>query len=244
MTITLVPPPDDGSPFDVIRHEDELGEFWLGRELRPLMDYTRWQTFETVIEKAKSSLALVHGQAVADAAFVQVSQVTQTGNLGDQARYDYRLTRFGAYLTAIAGDDTKPAVARARVYFAVRTREAEARQMLDAARPAPELKEPDTYPLVDVRVLLRQRYGVNVAVGELTRVLRQGSVLRQDGRPAAAYSHLFWLKKNGNYEIFEHAIEPIYRLYEATKIRLEMQAQAALPLNPPGWPALPLEDGA
>jgi len=77
-----------GSPFDAIRHEDEQGEFWTGRELRPLMDYTRWQTFEAVIEKTKKSLALVHGQAVADAAFMQVSQLTQTGNLGDQARCD------------------------------------------------------------------------------------------------------------------------------------------------------------
>jgi hypothetical protein len=245
MTLTLVGTPDDGSSrFDAIRHEDADGEYWLGRELQPFMDYSRWERFETVIKKAKASLALVHGTSAAEVAFVQVNQITHAGNLGEQARCDYRLTRFGAYLTAMAGDDTKSAVAHARVYFAIRTREAEARQMVEAARTAPELREPTTYPLVDVRVLLRQRFGVNVAVGDLTRVLRQGAVLRQDGRPAAAYSHLFWLKKNGTYEVFEHAVEPIYRLYEATKIRLEMQAQRTLPLTPPGWPELPLEDGA
>ncbi|MEU6058037.1 RhuM family protein [Streptomyces sp. NPDC047097] len=47
------------------------------------------------------------------------------GNLGSGDKVDYRLTRFGAYLVAMAGDDTKPAVAQARVYFAVRAREAE-----------------------------------------------------------------------------------------------------------------------
>ncbi|MEU6709918.1 hypothetical protein ABZ897_00450 [Nonomuraea sp. NPDC046802] len=242
MSLTLVGTPDEGSsPFDEIRHEDADGEFWLGRELQPLMDYSRWERFETVIKKAKKSLALVHGTVAAEAAFVQVNQLTHAGNLGEQERCDYRLTRFGAYLTAMAGDDTKPAVARARVYFAIRTREAEARQMVKAAGKVPELREPTTYPLVDVRVLIRQNFGVNVAVAELTRVLRQGGVLRQDGRPSAAYSHLFWLKKNGTYEVFEHSIAPLYHIYESTKLRLEMAAQAALRMDPPGWPELPLE---
>lgn len=114
------------SPFDSIRHIDVYGrEYWLGREMQPHMDYARWQRFAEVIEKAKASLAIVMGQAAADKAFMQVSKVTQAGNLGDQARGDYELTRFAAYLTAMAGDDTKKAVAHARIYFAVRTREAE-----------------------------------------------------------------------------------------------------------------------
>ncbi|MER5420306.1 RhuM family protein [Streptosporangium roseum] len=118
--------PGPGSPFDAIRHVDAYGrEYWLGREMQPYMGYARWQTFAEVIEKAKASLAIVMGQATADKAFVQVSKVTQAGNLGDQTRGDYELTRFGAYLVAMAGDDTKSAVAHARVYFAVRTREAE-----------------------------------------------------------------------------------------------------------------------
>src|SRR5690349_7632348 len=100
-------------------------EFWLGREMPPHMGYARWQTFAEVIEKAKASLAIVMGQEAADKAFVHVSEVTQAVNLGEQTRRDYELTRFGAYLTAMAGDDTKPAVAHARVYFAVRAREAE-----------------------------------------------------------------------------------------------------------------------
>ena len=119
------PATDSSSPFDAIRREDGRGEHWTGRDLQPLMDYGQWARFEAVIKKAKNSLALVQGQAAADAAFVQVSQVAHAGNLGEQGRRDYRLTRFGAYLTAIAGDDTKDAVAHARVYFAVRTRQAE-----------------------------------------------------------------------------------------------------------------------
>jgi hypothetical protein len=123
-----LPPNDNGgaSPFDKIRHLDPYGrEYWLGREMQPLMGYARWDGYVPVIEKAKASLLLVQGSEAAEAAFSQVTQLRHAGNLGHQGRVDYRLTRFGAYLTAMAGDDSKEAVAQARIYFAVRTREAE-----------------------------------------------------------------------------------------------------------------------
>lgn len=126
MTVTLFEEPDTTtSPFDRVRREDAVGEYWTARDLLELMDYGQWVKFDAVVMKAKKSLALVQSNAAADEAFALVSQVTQAGNLGNQERRDYRLTRFGAYLTAMAGDDTKEAVAHARVYFAVKTREAE-----------------------------------------------------------------------------------------------------------------------
>ena len=51
--------------------------------------------------------------------------MVQLGSGAQRSVPDFRLTRFGAYLVAMAGDDTKQAVAEARIYFAVRTREAE-----------------------------------------------------------------------------------------------------------------------
>lgn len=112
------------SPFDRIRHTDAFGrEYWLGREMQPLVEYGRWHEFAAVIEKAKASLALVQGAKQAEHHFV--IQHSDGGRWGNQRLEDYRLTRFGAYLTAMAGDDMKPAVAEARVYFAVRAREAE-----------------------------------------------------------------------------------------------------------------------
>lgn len=115
-----------GSPFDQIMHLDEYGrEYWTGRELQPLMEYSQWRDFAAVIAKARDALALVQGTDVADRAFTQVTRVVHLRNLGDQEKADYRLTRLGAYLTAMAGDPSKEAVARARIYFAVRTREAE-----------------------------------------------------------------------------------------------------------------------
>lgn len=91
--------------------------------MQPLMVYLRWEKFAEVIEKAKASLALVQGADEAERHFAAWG--SDGGRWGNQKIGDYRLTRFGAYLTAMAGDDTKSAVAHARVYFAVRAREAE-----------------------------------------------------------------------------------------------------------------------
>jgi hypothetical protein len=129
---------------------------------------------------------------------------------------------------------------------AVRTRlldvEEEAREQhllsLDA-QPIRVPLEPTTFPLSDAVVLMRQKFGVRVPVAELTRILRAGGVLRQDGKPKAEYQALFW-HTGSAYEVFGHAIEPLYRRYESTKIRLEMAAQMRLPMEPPGWPELPL----
>lgn len=125
------------SPFDAIRRVDERGEFWTGRDLMPLMEYAAWDKFVVVIEKAKASLALVEGAAQAEHHFTAWG--SDGGRWGNQRLDDYRLTRFGAYLVAMAGDDTKPAVARARVYFAVKTREAE-------VAPARRFAIPQSYP--------------------------------------------------------------------------------------------------
>lgn len=119
-------PDQQGSPFDRIRRVDEYGrEYWTGRDLQPLADYSQWRDFVAVIEKAKASLALVQGESAAQDHFAETRNKVQIGSGAQREAQDYRLTRFGAYLTAMAGDDTKQSVAEARVYFAVRTREAE-----------------------------------------------------------------------------------------------------------------------
>jgi hypothetical protein len=123
------------SPFDAIRRTDELGEFWTGRDLMPLMEYGRWDAFVAIAEKAKASLALVQGAEAASSNFLHMKKA---GAGRGPAATDYRLTRFGAYLVAMAGDDTKLAVAQARVYFAVKTREAETRQDINPRHQLPQ----------------------------------------------------------------------------------------------------------
>lgn len=124
LELTPQPQPNHGlSPFDEIRKVDADGEYWLARDLMGLMDYTRWEKFAIVVNKAKDSLALVEGQEQAEHHFT--IRGSDGGRWGNAKVEDFRLTRFGAYLTAMAGDDTKRAVAEARIYFAVQTRRAE-----------------------------------------------------------------------------------------------------------------------
>lgn len=111
------------SPFDAIRRVDDSGEHWLGRELMLCMGYGTWERFADVIVKARTSLALVQGESAASDHFA--GWRSDGGRWGNQSLDDFRLTRFGAYLVAMAGDDTKRSVAEARIYFAVKTREAE-----------------------------------------------------------------------------------------------------------------------
>lgn len=115
------------NPFDAIRRTRGDGsEYWMARELMPLQGYGKWERFASAIDRAK--IAAANTGVDVSSAFVQVTQLPGAGNLGDQRRYDYELSRFACYLVAMNGDPRKPEVARAQAYFAVRAREAETRQ--------------------------------------------------------------------------------------------------------------------
>lgn len=109
------------SPFDAIRHDDESGEYWLGREMQPLMGYPRWADFLPVIKRAMSA-AKNTGHEVTT--IFRESPENASGQVG-RPRTDYELSRFAAYLVALNGDPNKPEVAAAQSYFAIKTREAE-----------------------------------------------------------------------------------------------------------------------
>lgn len=106
------------SPFDSIRHEDTDGEFWLARELMPLLGYTRWNEFEDVIDRAKAAC-----QNTGNSILQHFSGSTLKTK--GRPQQEYRLSRYACYLTAQNGDPRKPEVAAAQSYFAVKTREAE-----------------------------------------------------------------------------------------------------------------------
>ena len=42
--------------FESIKHTDEYGdEYWLARELQPVLEYARWENFSNAIERAQKA---------------------------------------------------------------------------------------------------------------------------------------------------------------------------------------------
>lgn len=111
------------SPFDQIRHEDQNGEYWLARELQTLLGYVEWRKFEDTIERAKTAIANIDGNS--DDHIVGTAKMVSIGSGAQRTVKDYRLTRYGAYITAMNGDPRKTEIAAAQTYFAVKTRQAE-----------------------------------------------------------------------------------------------------------------------
>lgn len=114
----------EGSPFDAIRRTRPDGsEFWAARDLMPLMGYTRWEDFQTAIERAKA--AAVNSGMNVEEVFRRAPK--NPGQQGGRPQSDFELSRFAAYLVALNGDPRKAETAAAQAYFVVRTREAETR---------------------------------------------------------------------------------------------------------------------
>jgi DNA-damage-inducible protein D len=122
-----------GSPFDSIRRVREDGsEYWLARELMPLLGYRDWRNFERAIEQAMIVAETAHLNVAAN--FVATTGVS--GSRGPAPK-DYELSRYACYVTAMRGDSHKPEIADALTYFAVRTHEAETAPALpDISTPA------------------------------------------------------------------------------------------------------------
>lgn len=119
MNLTRIDTNNNESPFDSIRHYDENGnEFWYARELMILMGYKQWRSFKQAIDVALDNIELV-----GDSILGHIADVTQKTQGRDAE--DFKLSRYGAYMTALACDRNKIEVALAKKYFAIKTREAE-----------------------------------------------------------------------------------------------------------------------
>lgn len=106
------------SPFDSIRHEGQQGEYWLARELMPLLGYKQWRQFSDAIERAIISQQNSGNEVTAH--FLRLTAKSQ-----GRPKEDYQLSRYACYLVAMNGDPRKTEIAAAQNYFVVKTREAE-----------------------------------------------------------------------------------------------------------------------
>ena len=110
--------------FENIKHIDENGnEYWLARELMPLLEYNKWERFSNAIEYAKTS-CIKSGYNVSDH-FPEVGKLVQIGSKTNRKLKDYKLSRYACYLIVQNGDSRKEAIALAQTYFVIQTRKQE-----------------------------------------------------------------------------------------------------------------------
>ncbi|MBX3476829.1 MAG: DNA damage-inducible protein D [Brevundimonas sp.] len=118
-------PPSSLGPqsFEAIRREDEGAEFWLARELGPVLGYQDYRNFVAVIEKAK--IACRQARSEISDHFGDVTIMVDIGSGAQREIRDIRLSRYACYLIVQNGDPSKPVIAQGQTYFAVQTRRQE-----------------------------------------------------------------------------------------------------------------------
>lgn len=117
-------PDDHRSSFESIRRSDDVsGEFWLGRELAPVLDYQDYRNFLSVVEKAR--IACIQAGFDPSDHFGELTKMIELGKGAQRGIADIRLSRYACYLIVQNGDSSKPVIANGQTYFAVQTRRQE-----------------------------------------------------------------------------------------------------------------------
>ena len=102
----------------------ELGiDYWMARDLMPLLGYARWENFVEAIERAKTSC--LSQKYDTSYHFRDVTKMIDLPKGAKREIADVMLSRFACYLIAMNGDPRKEEIAFAQGYFAVQTRKQE-----------------------------------------------------------------------------------------------------------------------
>ena len=110
--------------FEDIKHIDEDGnEYWEARELMPLLEYSKWENFNNVIQKA----IIAYKNSNYDDLYwlPEVRKPITTGKGKEEFIKDYKLSRYMCYLIVQNANPKKKMVALGQTYFAIQTRKQE-----------------------------------------------------------------------------------------------------------------------
>lgn len=203
MATPSIPDPQQ-SPFDSIREIDhDLGEFWPGRQLQPLMGYDKWENFLRVIKRAIR--AAENTGTYSEQSF---SRTQENVPGGGPARIDYRFSREAAYLVAMNGDPNKAEVAAAQAYFVAKTREAERRFAIpDSFAGALELAARQARELESVRAEVAELDATNRKLSP--KAARADQYEANPGITPTVF-HKTWFPRLGEREFFEHLYRKDY----------------------------------
>ena len=124
--------------FEQIKRTDEAGnEFWFARELALVLEYTKWENFRKVIDRAM--LACKNSGFNISDQFAEVRKLIEMPSKPRKNRsdfgfpdvrktkkiIDYKLSRYACYLIVQNGDPRKEIIATGQTYFAIQTRRQE-----------------------------------------------------------------------------------------------------------------------
>ena len=157
--LSIVKPNQQISPFEQLKHYDgSRNEYWLARELQPLLGYKQWRQFEDCVERATLACRNSGGQVLDHLASIR--KMILAGKGATRELQDYRLSRYGCYLSAMNGDPRKPEIAAAQTYFAVKAREAE---VLPTQTAEIELKKLELHLLQAKQQYLDRSYAIQLS---------------------------------------------------------------------------------
>lgn len=105
--------------FEGIKRIDENGnEFWLARDLAPVLEYARWENFSNVLDRAM--LACKNSGFNVSSEFRDLTKIVEAGATSKKIK-DYGLSRYACYLIVQNGDPRKEVIALGQTYFAIQT---------------------------------------------------------------------------------------------------------------------------
>lgn len=109
--------------FEDATHVEQDVEYWMARDLQRLFEYTSWDNFLNVVEKAK--IACTNSKLLINSHFHDVMKMVNLGSGTNREIPDIMLSRYACYLIAQNGDSRKEPIAFAQSYFALQTRKQE-----------------------------------------------------------------------------------------------------------------------
>jgi DNA-damage-inducible protein D len=102
--------------------------YWYGRDVMEILDYSRWENFMDVVQKAEN--ACNNSGKFSANHFRLITEMVEIGSGAKAKRENMILSKYACYLIAMNGDSNKPQVGTAQTYFAAQTHAQEMEQVL------------------------------------------------------------------------------------------------------------------
>lgn len=103
-----------GISLDAISHKDSNGEYWLARELMPVVGATNWISFRYAVET--SSQILQNAERLPKKHLTKIVAPNPNSKTG-RNYLDFRLSAYAAYLAVLNLNPWDEKVANAQLYF-------------------------------------------------------------------------------------------------------------------------------